>query len=115
MAGAAYIRARTLLQEQAVNQSQNLLSTQLKIIDREITNKEEHLNRLLDSSDFTILIELALHANPKSSEFREIRNGIIQEFNVLGANEDAPSFDQFLLLDPKGNIKIASKEEIQAI
>jgi sensor domain CHASE-containing protein len=39
MAGAAYIQARTLLQKQAVAQSQNLLSTQLKVIDREITRK----------------------------------------------------------------------------
>ena len=108
MAGAAYFRTRALLEEQAIAQSQNLLSTQIKIIDREITNKENRLNRLLESSDFTILIELALHANPKSSEFREIRNSIIQEFADLGAQEDAPSFDQFLLLDPKGNIKIAT-------
>ncbi len=115
MAGAAYLRTRTLLQEQAVTQSQNLLSTQLKIIDREIDNKETHLKRLLESSDFTILMELALHANPKSNEFREIRNGIIQEFNSLGAQEDAPSFNQFLLLDPNGNIKIASNASWQGI
>ena len=88
MAGAAYFRARTLLQEQAVTQSQNLLSTQLKIIDREVTNKETHLEHLLESSDFTILTELALHANPKSNEFREIRNGILQEFNNLNAQEE---------------------------
>ena len=115
MAGAAYFRARTLLQEQAVTQSQNLLSTQLKIIDREITNKENQLEHLLESSDFTILTELALHANPKSNEFREIRNGILQEFNNLSAQEDAPSFDQFLLLDTNGNIKIASNAKWQGI
>jgi hypothetical protein len=99
MAGASYFRARTLLQEQAVTQSQNLLSTQLKIIDHEVTNKENHLERLFESSDFTILTELALHANPKSNEFRQIRNGILQEFNNLSSQEDSPSFDQFLLLD----------------
>jgi GAF domain-containing protein/HAMP domain-containing protein len=115
MAGAAYIRARTLLTEQAVTQSQNLLSTQLKIIDREITNKENHLEHLLESSDFTILTELALHANPKSNEFRDIRNSILQEFQNLSTQEDAPSFNQFLLLDSNGNIKIASNAEWQGI
>ena len=115
MAGAAYIQARALLQKQAVTQSQNLLSAQLKIIDREITNKEDHLKRLLESSDFTILTELALHANPKSNEFREIRNGIIQEFRTLGDQEDAPAFNQFLLLDPNGNIKISSNPEWQGM
>jgi GAF domain-containing protein/HAMP domain-containing protein len=108
MAGVAYIRARSLLQEQAISQSQHLLATQLKIIDGEIANKESSLERLLESSDFTILTELALHANPKSNEFREIRNGMLQEFKNLNAQENSPSFDQFLLLDPSGNIKIAS-------
>jgi len=108
MAGAAYFRARTLLQEQAISQSQNLLSTQLKVINNEITNKEKQLEHLLESSDFTILTELALHANPKSSEFHEIRGGIIQEFRNLNALEDTPSFNQFLLLDTNGTVKISS-------
>jgi GAF domain-containing protein/HAMP domain-containing protein len=108
MAGAAYFRARALLQEQATTQSQNLLSTQLKIIDQEITNKENQLEHLLESSDFTILTELALHANPKSSEFHEIRNGVIQEFRNLNTLEETPLFNQLILLDTDGTIKIAS-------
>jgi len=115
MAGAAYLRARSLLQEQAVTQSQNLLSTQLKAIDREVTKKETGLGHLLESGDFKILTELALHANPKSNEFREIRNGILQEFNNLSAQKDAPSFDQFLLLDSNGNVKIASNAKWQGL
>ena len=90
MAGAAYFHTRTLLQEQAVAQSQSLLSTQLKIIDSEVINKEAHLGHLLESSDFTILTELALHANPQSNEFRDIRNGILQEFKNQSAQENAP-------------------------
>ena len=115
MAGAAYFRARTLLQEQAISQSQNLLSTQLKIIDLEVTNKENHLKHLLESSDFKILTELALHANPKSSEFRKIRDSMIQEFKDLNLQEDTPSFNQFLLLDPSGNIKISSNAAWQGM
>jgi len=113
MAGAAYFRTRALLQEQAVTQSQNLLITQLKIIDREVSNKEAHLEHLLESSDFPILMELALHANPQSTEFREIRNSVIQEFKNLNTLENAPVFDQFLLLDTNGNIKIASNAKWQ--
>ena len=113
MAGAAYLRTRALLQEQAATQSQNLLTTQLKIIDREVGNKETHLEHLLGSSDFTILMELALHANPQSTEFREIRDGVLKEFKNLSTLEDAPAFDQFLLLDTNGNIKIASNANWQ--
>ncbi len=115
MAGAAYFRTRALLQEQAITQSQNLLTTQLKIIDREVGNKEAHLEHLLESSDFTILMELALHANPQSTEFREIRNGVIQEFKNLNTQEDAPAFDQFLVLDTDGTIKIASNAKWQGV
>ncbi len=115
MAGVAYFRARTLLQQQSVTQSQNLLTVQLKNIDREVTNKETKLEHLLESSDFKILVELALHANTKSNEFHEIRNGILQEFNDLNAHEDAPAFDQFLLLDANGNVKIASNSKWQGM
>jgi HAMP domain-containing protein len=108
MAGGSYFHARSLLQEQAVSQSQSLLATQLKVIDQKVTNKETQLAHLLESSDFTILLELALHANPKSKEFHEIRNNLIREFKNLNTQEIAPSFNQFLLLDPNGNIKIAS-------
>ncbi len=111
MAGAAYLRARALLQEQAIAQSQKLLSVQLKIIEHEILNKETQLQLLLENSDFTILTELALHANPKSSEFDNIRGSVLQEFRNLNSAEDSPSFNQFLLLDPNGNIKISSNTE----
>lgn len=115
MAGAAYLRTRALLQEQAVTQSQNLLITQLKIIDREVGNKEARLEHLLESSDFTILIELALHANPQSPEFREIRNGVMDEFRNLNIQEDTPAFDHFFLLDTSGIITVASKAEWQGL
>jgi GAF domain-containing protein/HAMP domain-containing protein len=115
MAGAAYLHARTLLQQQAVTQSQSLLSSQLKVIDREIINKESHLEHLFESSDFTILTELALHANPQSDEFRNIRNNILLEFKNQGAQEDAPAIDQYLLLDTNGNIKIATNANWQGM
>jgi GAF domain-containing protein/HAMP domain-containing protein len=115
MGAAVYFHARSLLQEQAVTQSQSLLSSQLKVIDREVINKESHLQHLLESSDFTVLIELALHANPQSSEFGTIRNNILQEFKKQGDQEDAPAIDQFLLLDTNGNIKIATNANWQGM
>lgn len=111
MAGAAYFRARTLLREQAVTQSENLLTNQLKIIDREINNKEDLLERQVANDDFAILIELALHANPQSSQFLTIRNDFIKELQTINTQENKPVFNQFLLIDPDGNIKISSNDE----
>ncbi len=113
--GVAYFRTRTVLQDQAVIQAQNLLTTQLNIIDHEVANKEARLENLIARSDFSILIELALHANPKSNQFREIRNNVLQEFNNLNRQEDTPAYDQILLLDTRGIIKIASLSKWQGL
>jgi len=113
MAGAAYFRARSLLREQAISQSRSLLNAQLNTIGAEVNNKEAQLGHLLESGDFTILIELALHANPQSSEFSKIRNSMLNEFEKLNAQENAPAFSQFILLDTNGNVKISSNAQWQ--
>lgn len=113
MAGAAYFRARTLLRDQAIIQSENLLSNQLKVIDEEIGNKEEFLEKQATSSDFSTLIEVALHANPQSSEFREIRQNFINKIQAVNISGDKPIFDQFFLVDTDGTIKIASDAALQ--
>lgn len=114
MAGAAYFRARTLLREQAVTQFQNLLATQVKTVDNEIKNKESQLKRLIETSDFKLLIELGLHANPQRPvEFEQVRSSLLKEFESLNAQEESPSFNQFILLDINGNIKISSNPQWQ--
>lgn len=113
MAGAAYFRARALLREQVVAQSQNLLTNQLKIIEREIKQKENLLGNQIENKDFRTVIELGLHANPISDQFRDIQNNFIKEFQKMNTREDMPVFDQFFLVDTKGNIKLASNPDWQ--
>ena len=108
MAGSAYFRTRTLLREQAAAQSQNLLFNQLEVIDREIKEKESHLEEALAAEGIPVLIEIALHANPQSDEFRDIRNQFLAEVQVNEAD-----FDQILLVDNDGNITIASNADWQ--
>ena len=109
MAGAAYFRSRTLLREQAAAQSANLLINQLKIIDREIKVKETKLEEKIKVGDFSVLIELALHANPQSEDFKEIRN-----LFLAGTQGGDPIFDEILLVDSDGTIKVASRAEWQS-
>ncbi|NOH03098.1 MAG: HAMP domain-containing protein [Chloroflexi bacterium] len=108
MAGAAYFRTRTLLREQAVIQSENLLINQLKVVDQEIAARENKLERQISSEDARVLIEIALHANPQSDDFREIRS----EF-IASLQNSAPEFNQFLLIDTDGTVKVASNAEWQ--
>ena len=113
MAGLAYYRAHNVLREQAVNQSQSLIVTQLGVVDQEVNKKEARLQHLIGSSDFAILMELALHANPMSQEFKEIRASVAEEFENLNSEQNAIAFDQFILMDLAGNIKISSNLEWQ--
>ncbi len=114
MAGAAYLRARTLLREQAVSQFQSLLSTQVKAVEADVQVKGKSLKSLIESSDFRRLMELGLHVNPQHpEEFEQIRNDLMREFERLNAREDSPAFNHFLIIDTKGNIKVASNAEWQ--
>jgi GAF domain-containing protein/HAMP domain-containing protein len=115
MAGAAYYRAQNLLREQAVRQTESLIITQLNVIDKDIKNKEAKLDHLLKSSDFNILTELALHANPQSSEFKEIRASVLKQFTALNEDESIPAFDQYFIMDTDGTIKVASNEKWQGL
>lgn len=112
MAGAAYFRARTLLRDQAITQSENLLSNQLKIVDGEIKKKEAKLDEQVALEEFSTLVEIALHANPQSSEFQKIRQNFITEIETNN-NSATPLFDQFFLIDTDGVIRIASNANWQ--
>jgi nitrate/nitrite-specific signal transduction histidine kinase len=112
MAGAAYFRARTLLRDQAITQSENLLSNQLKIVDGEIKKKEAKLDEQVALEEFSTLVEIALHANPQSSEFQKIRQNFITEIETNN-NSATPLFDQFFLIDTDGIVRIASNANWQ--
>jgi GAF domain-containing protein/HAMP domain-containing protein len=115
MGGAAYFRAQNLLREQAVRQTESLIVTQLGVIDEDIKNKEAKIDHLLKSSDFKILTELALHANPQSNQFNEIRTSVLKQFKTVNNEELIPAFDQFFIMDTDGTIKVASIEKWQGL
>lgn len=109
MAGAAYVRARSLLHEQAVTQSKNLLANQIEIIAQEVEVKEQNILEQFEGEDAAVLVETALQADPQSEQFRAIQTQLSK--NLL----DKKQFDAFLLIDDDGNIKFASNEEWQGI
>lgn len=112
MAGAAYFRTRALLRDQAISQTENLLSNQLKIVNKEVVDKQEQIeSRLTSSDEFSTIIELALHANPQSREFREIRENFIGEIQKTYTQDNRPLFDHFFLVDKDGVIKVSSNAD----
>lgn len=113
MAGGAYIRAGILLREQAIEQTENLLVNQARVVAQEAQIKEDKLKEQFEKEDAPLLFETALHANPQSSEFRDIRDRFTK--NLL--QDESPgflgSFDAFLLVDKDGKIRLASNEKWQ--
>lgn len=115
MSGAAYLRARTLLRDQVVNQMQAQMTTQLNQVDLAIKTKEIRLDRLVRSQTFASDFEVALHANPQSAEFTNVRNNINNEMRTLNPESGKATFNQFFLMKTDGTIGIASKPEWEGL
>lgn len=115
MAGVAYFRARTLLRDQAITQSENLLSNQLRIINGEILSKQKALEKQLATNAFSINIELALHANPQSAEFREIRQEFLSEIQTSKNQSGQQLFDQIFLVNKDGVVTVSSNADWQGM
>jgi GAF domain-containing protein/HAMP domain-containing protein len=100
MAGAAYLRARSLLREQAIAQAESLLVNQLSVVEKELQNKESRLNQHLSNRVFLALIETSLRTESTSPQFSDVRNRLVVEMQG--------EFDHFFLIDTEGKIIIAS-------
>jgi GAF domain-containing protein/HAMP domain-containing protein len=111
MGGAAYFRARNLLRDQITQQTSSLMRTELTKVDKEIKTKEIRLDRFVRRGDLSVLLELGFHSNPRSIEFQEIRNNLLDKFNEINSDVGSLIFNQFFLLDPDGSIRISSNPE----
>ncbi|MCC6984972.1 MAG: GAF domain-containing protein [Anaerolineales bacterium] len=114
MAGAAYLRARMLLREQANTQLESLLLNQTEVVRKNVAAREDALQALITGEDAALLIETALHANPKSSQFTSIRASFLDLFPER-SDGAAQSFEEYLLINPDGVIVIASNEAWQGV
>ena len=115
MAGAAYFRTRSLLREQIINQTGDLLTNQINLVNQKIEIKEAALKEQFEIDDAALLIEMALHANPQSSQFQSIRTNFVKTLLEKDAFGNAIAFDDFVLIDNNGNIKVASNEAWQGM
>ncbi|GAB4565502.1 MAG: hypothetical protein Fur0017_02640 [Anaerolineales bacterium] len=114
MAGGAYFRARGLLKEQAAYQLESLLANQSKAVNQDVQARENLLLEKVRTVNILANLESALHANPQSEQFSNIRNDFIEAFLPDHPSEGRySSFDDFLVVDMDGTIKLASNSEWQ--
>lgn len=104
MAGAAYLRARVLLREQAITQSENLLINQLRVVESGIESREQFLEQKFSDASINTQIEVALKLASPNAELDQIRSKLITQF------QSPEGFDHFMLVDTTGAVKIASNE-----
>ena len=109
MAGAAFLRSRTLLREQVITQTQGLMTAQIQQMNLVVKTKNVRLDRIIRQPDITIQIDTALKTNPQSTEFTTVRSDLNQEVRALNLVEGKPTFNDFILMKPDGTILIASK------
>jgi GAF domain-containing protein/HAMP domain-containing protein len=109
MSGAAYLRARTLLRDQVVNQLQTQLTTQLRQADLAIKTKEIRLDRLIRSPDFKIGFQQALMTDRGAAEFAALRDNLANDVQAISPQNGKATFNQYFVMLPNGVIQIASK------
>ncbi|MBI3170548.1 MAG: GAF domain-containing protein [Chloroflexi bacterium] len=115
MAGAAYFRARNLLREQAIYQLENLMANQVRVVSQDVQFKENLLKEKIERDNAAVVIEAALHANPQSSQFRSIRSNFFKVLFDSNSAGEITDFDEFLLVDTDGIIRLATQPEWQGI
>ncbi|MBI3739500.1 MAG: GAF domain-containing protein, partial [Chloroflexi bacterium] len=108
LAGAAYLRAHALLREQVLSQMQVQLTTQIHQADLAVKTKEIRLDRLVRGPNFASQMEIALHANQSSAEFRALRDDFSNQVRSLNPEVGKAIFNQYFLIRPDGVIRMAS-------
>ncbi len=115
MAGAAYLRARTLLRDQLFSQMQAQLTTQLTQMDLVIKTKEIRLDRIARSSDFATDYQVFLQNSPGSDQFSSVRDSLASSMQATNPQSGQATFNQFFVMRADGTIQAASKPQWEGV
>lgn len=109
MAGAAFLRSRTLLREQVITQTQGLMAAQIQQMDLNVKTKNIRLDRIIRLPNIANQIESALKTDPQSADFTSVQGDFVQELRALNFVEGKSTFNDFILMKPDGTVLIASE------
>ena len=109
MGGAAYWRARTLLQSQVVEQMRAQIVEQVRTADLSIKTKRIRLDRLVRNQGFQSTAQRALASGGVGLEsLRTEMNDLVRSTTLEGGR---PTFNHYFLMDLSGKIVLGSKPE----
>jgi GAF domain-containing protein/HAMP domain-containing protein len=109
MAGTAYARARALLREQMIAQMHNLATEQVLDVQSESNNRQSRLANLVERDDFRSDMQILLHSEKNSRFYVESKDQIKAALDAVNAGNLLPVFDQYFVIDPDGEVLVASK------
>ncbi len=115
MAGAAFLRARTLLRDQVITQTQGLMTAQIQQMDLGVKTKNRLLDQIVRLPNIAVQIGTALKSDPKSTEFSAVRRDFYQEIESLNIVDGKATFNEFILLKADGTVLMASNPAWEGI
>ena len=107
--GAAFLRLRTFLHDEAINQTQAIITSQIAQMDLVVEAKNARLAQLINNPDLAGQIKTVLNANPQSAEFGSLRTNLEQELLSFNPGEAQAAFSDFVLMRPDGSVLLASR------
>ena len=107
--GAAFLRLRTLLHDEAINQTKAIITSQVAQMDLVVEAKNARLAQLIKNPDVAGQIKTVLNVNPQSADFGSLRTNLEQELLSFNPGEAQASFSDFVLMRPDGSVLLASR------
>ncbi|MFN3742041.1 MAG: GAF domain-containing protein [Anaerolineales bacterium] len=109
LGSASYFRARSLLRDQVVAQMENSVQIQAEEAQKLAQIRLIRLDRLVIRPDTHELYERAFHINLQSPDYATVRQQLLEAYQAINREGEGRLFHQFFLLDPQGEIPLASE------
>ena len=115
MAGAAYLRSRTLLRAQVVGQMQAQLKDQIGRLDLTVKTKEIRLDRVARGPDRAAQLEAAIQNGSRSPGFATLRQDLSRELRAVNPDAGRATFSEYFIAGTDGTVVMASKPEWEGV
>ncbi|HEY5982385.1 MAG TPA: GAF domain-containing protein [Anaerolineales bacterium] len=114
MGGAAYLRTRDLLRNQAAGQMSAQILNQVESVNLAAKTKQIRLDRLVRAPDFATAANRALPGNAGSGIDgpRQQVNELVKSISAEGGRA---TFNQYFLMDSNGRIALASRPDWEGV
>src|SRR5512135_1645941 len=102
LAGAAYLRSRSLLREQVVSQMQTQLKDRVSRLDLAVKTKEIRLDRVVRAPTRLVELQSALTGGTETAGFADLQQGLPQDLRSINTETGRTTFSDYFLAGEDG-------------